>query len=742
MDAANPLLDAALRYAENGVRVFPCDPNTKKPLTPNGYKNATTNADQIRSWWRTWPTAMIGMPTGEINGCFALDVDQDEAKGHNGEAALDALIDREGPLPETAVSITPRGGRHFFFEHPGGKVKNSASIIGDGLDIRGDGGYVILPPSVRPDGAVYKWVRNPFEEGGIVAPAPDWLLRLVAPPVHEEGSRQRGRKPIGEKVRRYVEAALKSEVHAVETAPEGKRNDTLNTAAFNLGQLVGAGVLDEATVVAELTRAAAGYAADDGADAVEKTIASGLAAGIKQPRDLSEIKEAARRTRHTTAPSTEDYPVNEDGIARAFAEKRRDALRYCHSTGAWFAWVRTRWLKEETKLAFSWARELCRQLNLANDDTIAKASTAGAVERYAQADRAFAVTAETWDADPFLLNTPDGTVDLRTGELRPHRQDDYCTKQTLVGPAVTADHPRWSQFLKESTRGDVDLQRFLRQIAGYGLTGDVREHALFFVWGGGGNGKSVFLNTVTNILDDYATTAAMETFTASRSDRHPTDMAMLRGARLVSVSETEEGRAWAESRIKSLTGGDPITARFMRQDFFTYKPQFKLLIVGNHKPVLRNVDDAARRRFNIIPFVHKPPAPDRQLEAKLRAEYPAILRWMIDGCLDWQRNGLVRPKIVTEATASYFEDQDVLQHWIDECCQVGATNYDTRAALYESWEKWAKANGEQPGSAKAFTQKMVRAGFRPVDHTPGNHVKRGFAGIYVTRTAAPSWAAE
>src|SRR6266850_943776 len=140
----------------------------------------------------------------------------------------------------------------------------------------------------------------------------------------------------------------------------------------------------------------------------------------------------------------------------------------------------------------------------------------------------------------------------------------------------------------------------------------------------------------------------METFTASLNDRHPTDLAMLRGARLVTASETEEGRAWAEARIKQLTGGDRIAARFMRQDFFQYSPEFKLLVIGNHKPTLHNVDDAARRRFNIVPFIFKPAKPDHKLEQKLLAEAPAILQWMIDGCLDWQNNGLIRPAVVLE----------------------------------------------------------------------------------------------
>jgi putative DNA primase/helicase len=204
-----------------------------------------------------------------------------------------------------------------------------------------------------------------------------------------------------------------------------------------------------------------------------------------------------------------------------------------------------------------------------------------------------------------LLGTPGGTVDLRTGELRTSRLEDCITKMTSVAP-LDEPCPRWIQFLNEATGKDADLIEFLQQWCGYGLTGLTREHALVFVYGAGGNGKSVFLNVVQTIMKDYAITAAMDTFTASKFDKHSTDLAMLQGARLVTASETEEGRAWAEARIKQMTGGDAITARFMRQDNFTFTPQFKLTIIGNHQPVLHNVDDAAKRRFNIVPFLLKP----------------------------------------------------------------------------------------------------------------------------------------
>ena len=326
-----------------------------------------------------------------------------------------------------------------------------------------------------------------------------------------------------------------------------------------------------------------------------------------------------------------------------------------------------------------------------------------------RSDRLMAVTSEAWDRDPLLLGTPGGTVDLRTGKLREPDPTDGITKVTAVAPADRADCPRWLQFLDE-TFGDVDLIRFLQQWGGYSLTGETREHALVFGFGNGKNGKSVWLNTHTGILNDYAVTSAMDTFTASKSDRHPTDLAMLRGARLVSASETEEGRSWAESRIKQMTGGDQISARFMQKDFFTFRPSFKLTIIGNHKPVLKNVDDAARRRFNLVPFNRTPAKPDPLLEQKLKAEWPGILRWLIEGCLDWQANGLVRPASVVRATESYFEDQDLMSQWLAEACDAEPGNqykWEATGSLFASWTDFANRAGEKPGISTASVPSSI-----------------------------------
>lgn len=435
--------------------------------------------------------------------------------------------------------------------------------------------------------------------------------------------------------------------------------------------------------------------------------------------------------------SLDGFDLTEDGIALAFTKAHQDLLRYDHSIGKWFQWTGKAWRQDETKVAFSWSRRTCRQLakeaGLEDGElrTIAKAATAAAVERFAQSDPALAVISAIWDRDTFLLGTPGGTLDLRTGELRDPVREDHITKLTSVTPSVMPDCPQWLAFLDQVTKSDAALIRFLKQWCGYCLTGDIREHALLFAHGGGGNGKGVFINTISTIMGEYACAAAMDTFVASEGDKHPTDLAMLRGARMVMVSETEEGRAWAEARIKQLTGGDMIRARFMRQDFFEYMPQFKLNFIGNHKPVLKNVDDAAKRRINMVPFLFKPPVVDFQLQEKLLKEAPGILRWMIEGCLDWQKNGLVRPPVVINATAEYFAEQDLVNGWIEDCCEVGPLQYDTLSVLFKSWTAHSLANGQKTTTSMWFSQTLARLGYEVVKNTPNNHGKRGFKGLGV-----------
>jgi putative DNA primase/helicase len=276
--------------------------------------------------------------------------------------------------------------------------------------------------------------------------------------------------------------------------------------------------------------------------------------------------------------------------------------------------------------------------------------------------------------------------------------------------------------------GDMELQRYLQRLAGYILTGDTREQELFFYYGTGNNGKGVWVQVVSFILNDYHVSTTIETFTVSKFERHPTEMAKLCGARLVTAAETEEGRRWAEARIKELTGGDEISARFMRQDFFSFYPQFKLLFTGNHMPTLRVVNKAIARRFNRIPFNVTIPEDqvNKNLTAELKQEAPGILAWMIEGCLEWQRLGLSPPKVVTDATDSYLEGQDVIGEWMEEWLERDSYGFLSSRELFNSWKPWAEERHEYVGSEKTFSAKLEDRGMKKGRNK--DQTQRGFNG--------------
>ena len=427
---------------------------------------------------------------------------------------------------------------------------------------------------------------------------------------------------------------------------------------------------------------------------------------------------------------------SDESLALEFSRRHADELRFVAAWGKWLEWDGTRWRFDETLRTFDLTRRVCRTQSAVLTDpkaarlaaTVASAKTVAAVVSLARADRRHAATVEQWDIDPLTLNTPGGTVDLRTGRLGPHRREDHNTKITAIAPAETAQCPLWLAFIDQIMGGDRELIAYLRRVVGYALTGLTREHVLFFGYGTGANGKGVFINTLAGIFADYATTAPMETFTESKSDRHPTELAVLRGARLVTAQETEQGRRWAEAKIKALTGGDRISARLMRQDFVEFTPQFKLLIAGNHKPGLRGVDEAIRRRLHLIPFNVTIPAAERdpELSEKLRKEWQGILRWAIEGCLEWQRIGLAPPAAVRVATEAYLASEDAIALWLDECCAKDKTYRANSGDLFASWKRWAEAAGEYAGPQKRFSQALEDRGFI---RDRGNHGERMFRGL-------------
>jgi putative DNA primase/helicase len=453
------------------------------------------------------------------------------------------------------------------------------------------------------------------------------------------------------------------------------------------------------------------------------------------------------------------YDFSHDGLALDMGRLWSGLWKHVHLWGRWLYWVNTHWKKDEKLAHMTRARAYLRK----RADNFVKAAHAGKLGDPEKAVPAAESTAkwlrskttianvvdlarcnpelvaitEQWDADKFLLGMLGPTCDLRTGVFYEPLPDDFITKVTSVRAIAAAwrpaDTPLWTTFLKRITDDSEDLQNYLQRMAGYCLTGSIQEHVLFFLYGTGANGKSVFVNTLLGIWKDYGLTIGTDMLMVSQTDRHPTEVARLRGVRLAVGSEVEVGRTWAESKIKALTGGDRLQARFMRQDFFEFDPLFKLMIIGNNKPSLRGVDEAIRRRLHLIPFtVTIPPAErDRALPEKLKAEWPSILGWAIAGCRTWQADGLNPPKAVVDATAEYLSGEDTFERWRDECATPDINAWESSADLWGSWQSWAQRAGEPVGKQRAFSNMLVEHGLIP--EPQGHKNTRGFKGLRINR---------
>ena len=398
--------------------------------------------------------------------------------------------------------------------------------------------------------------------------------------------------------------------------------------------------------------------------------------------------------------------VSEHSVALDFTARYQDTMRYCPDLSGWFQWDGTRWRPDGLNVAFHYARTMSGEAS--ENKNARRAGFAHGVESFCRADPAHSVDASYWDSDGMVLGTPTGSLDLATGRLLAASPSQRITKLTAIGPGKSGECPRWLKFLGESTGGDEQLIAFLQRWAGYVLSGSTKEQALVFVYGPGGTGKSVFLSVLSGIMGNYATTAAMDVLTASKYDRHSTEIAELAGARLVTASETDESRSWDEAKVKTLTGSDRISARFMRQDLFQFTPQFKLMLSGNSLPNLRDCGHAMRRRFRVVPFDKTPELPDLDLADKLRQEWPAILAWAIEGCVLWQRDGLGTAEKVEAETDQYFSESDHFGAWLESSCELcePSQGYELATALYQSWDSYLKRNHEPPETVTKFGRRL------------------------------------
>jgi putative DNA primase/helicase len=410
--------------------------------------------------------------------------------------------------------------------------------------------------------------------------------------------------------------------------------------------------------------------------------------------------------------------TTEDALALRFIEQFGDRYRSVPGWG-WLRFEGTHWERDQRLRHFDDARAVCRDSGVedySNSESrrIASAKTVAAVVQLARADQRIVELPHVFDADPMALNTPAGIVNLREGSIRPHGSE-YFTKQTAVAPAFGETPTIWLKFLADVFENDEEVIAFVRRLLGYALTGETREQVIAFFHGDGANGKSTLLDLVLWIMGDYAIKVPSAMLMLQRGTSHPTDVAQLCGTRLAVANEVTEGEHWDEGRVKELTGDMKLTARFMRQDFFQFDATHKFLIAANHRPQVRTMDHAMRRRLLLIPFHARFDGErrDPDMLTKLRAEAGAILAWLIIGAADWHETGLAVPRQVRDASDQYADAMDSLGNWIADCCRCSTDPLDTEKAgmLYKSYADWKRGRGEQPVSLTRWGEQMRGRGF-------------------------------
>ena len=701
----------AFALAEKGWPVFPthstdesgnctcgnpkCGSKGKHPRTPSGLKDATTDADVIRRWWEQWPDANIAVRTGAESGIIVLDVDvKNDAKG---EESLAQLEQEFGSLPRTRSARTWSGGSHYFFRHPGVVVKNRTGFR-PGLDIRGDGGYVLVAPSAI-GGASYEWI---YPETPI-ADAPSWLLDLIA-----EESR-------GHRSEHF------NSLTALNGYSEGQRNDGIFRYACSLRHKN----LPYKEAVVLVLKAA-----------------SECTPPLPDDEAIRSLESAYKRY----DPGIR-RPLTELGNAERLVDRYGHLIRHIPEFVTWMYWENGSWkfdgLGKMTQLAKDVIRGINGEAVEENDSDMRKAITrhARASERknaidhtiqLAACEPGISIHAQFLDLNPWLLGVRNGVVDLRTGRWRPAEPNDYITKQANVDYDPEAQCPRWKRFLQEVMGFSEELVTYLQMAVGYTLTGKTIEQVLFILFGTGKNGKSVFIEVIEQLMGDYSRSVASETLMAQRGGRNSAgpseDIARLKGARVAVTCETEEGQVLAEAQVKRMTGEDSLVARVpYAKHSIEFKAQFKIWMAANHKPIVRGDDYAIWRRIHLIPFeqTFEGESQDKNLKSELLAELPGILNWAIEGCLLWQKQGLVQPEAIQKATLEYRDEMDLLAEWIDAKCVVGPDRAASVAALYNSYDIWCLNNRVKPMERRVFARKLKSRGFKSVK----SGGQRGYLGI-------------
>jgi len=713
-------VEEALRAHERGWSLTPL--RGKKPVLKGWTSRPKPSAEDVGRWARS---GNVGLRTGKVSGVVVID--EDRSKG----GSVEELV-----LPTTVTAITGSGGSHFLFRLSEGlTVRNSAGKLAPNVDVRGDGGQIVLAGGIHPDtGEPYRWAEGLSPDEIELADFPAHILdRLQShkgrPWKKNGGAVESDGSPGRRRFRKRAEAALRKAVAELRATPEGERNDTLNRLAYTLGGYVGTGLIERGQVEEDLAKTATEAGLEMGE--MQATLRSGLDAGEKEPFDLEDLALRAR-------VGGSHRPLTDLGNAERLAERFGNELRFVHDWKKFLFWDGRRWSTDRTGCVIRWAKTTVRSI-YGEAASASSGEKAEAIANWAKVsekkDRIIAmvelvrsepgipILPETLDRDPYLLNCHNGTIDLRTGELREHRRDDLITKVVPCAYDPDATCPTWMGVLEQVLPG-VEVRGYAQRAVGYSLTGDQGEQVLFFLHGTGANGKSTFLLGVQNTLGhDYAIQAAPELLLRKNQRSHPTEIADLFGVRFAATVEVGDRQAFDEVLIKQLTGGDRQKGRRMREDFWEFEPTHHIWIAANHRPIICGTDDAIWRRVSLIPFTVQIPKKerDRQLISKLREEREGILAWAVRGCLEWQRRGLDPPQAVVMASDGYRSDMDPVGPFLAQSVRRRVGGRVGASDLYGIYREWAEEHDREPASQTEFGRRAREGGY----------VKRKTGGVYV-----------
>lgn len=669
-----PLLhDEAHALLQRGYAPIWLEHRTKAPKYP-GWQTMIPTEESIASAFAR--PSNLGVRCGDLHPdgtrLMAIDIDRDD---------INIIRCVEQAIGQLVPSKKGRKGATLFVRVDYEQKTSKLKLIRNGkkeavIDILCIGAQSVLPPSIHPDTLLpYRWIAGkPLHEVDYRT------LPVFGPSLIDE-------------IRGYL-ANPDDPIYALsdmEWRGVGGGGDTHETCLAAVMAMVRRGWSEteiheriNRAKQAACERAGAAYNWPEAQRVVQEWIDSAKAKVGAAPRKSQRLSHGV--------------------IADSFQPQARDHFRYDRERTCWYFFDGVCWRQQSDY-------RLRHAIDQHLSDELRDSQRVSGVERNLRDRPEFTMDQSSWDPDFHLFNTPAGTVDLMTGEIRSQRPGDYITRCAAVAPADNFDGALWLTKLREWFGDDPMELRYIQKLAGLFLIGGNPEACLPMWIGPGGDGKSVISNIFRYIMGDYARTSTDTAFLESRHGQHHEEIAWLKGARLVLVNEINGSLAWNDARIKSVTGGESQSASFKGGHLFEFRPEFKLLITGNEAPSLRSVGPEFRRRFHVLKFTRGVAAPDPYLTDKLKAEAGAILRWMIAGAVHYYEEGLETSPAVKAATAEYFEENDTIQQWLDESTEAGDDVRAKANLVYANYRAWASTQGfNYPLTRPKFTSKLKAKG--------------------------------